>query len=400
MMQINRKAGRKNAGNYFWILLFAAAFLIVGHRVASSRPMDLTVTDYESQLENQVFATVVKIDSVQPNPTDGATNIVRFHAVITAGEQKGASVPATQYVYKNNNAMPVMVKVDDRVVLGKLSADGAADWAFENYDRIGQIAILVSVFAASVLALGGWKGLSTVLSLAFTCLALFYVYLPFLLTGANIYAATAVVCVSIIGVSFALTGGLNRKSFAAAVGCTGGVVFSGVLYRFMETAMKLTGSYNDETSRLIQIFGQNRLNLKGVVFAMVTIGALGSVMDVAMSIASSLDEIRREKTVTKQGLLRSGLRIGRDIMGTMANTLILAYIGSSLVMVLIYGASRYPLFQLLNQEEIVIELLQSLIGSLGMLFTIPFTAAVAAILFTRTEAVHPVRTVRPAQWKK
>ncbi|HBQ45859.1 MAG TPA: YibE/F family protein, partial [Ruminococcaceae bacterium] len=77
---------------------------------------------------------------------------------------------------------------------------------------------------------------------------------------------------------------------------------------------------------------------------------------------------------------------GKDIMGTMANTLILAYIGSSLVMVLIYGASRYPLFQLLNKEEIIIELLQSLVGIMGMLFTIPFTTAASSLLLGRAEA--------------
>ena len=121
-------------------------------------------------------------------------------------------------------------------------------------------------------------------------------------------------------------------------------------------------------------------------------------MDVAMSIASSLDEIRTERAVTKYDLIRSGLNIGKDIMGTMANTLILAYIGSSLVMVLIYGVSNYPLFQLLNKEEIIIEMLQSLIGSLGMLFTIPFTTVVSSILFTaRKEEAEPLPYGRKQQ---
>lgn len=155
--------------------------------------------------------------------------------------------------------------------------------------------------------------------------------------------------------------------------------------------MKLTGYYNDESSRIIQIFGQGQLNLKAVVFAMVTIGALGSVMDVAMSIASSLYEITNEKAVTKQGIVKSGLTIGKDIMGTMANTLILAYIGSSLVMVLIYGASKYPLFQLLNKEEIIVELLQSLVGVMGMLFTIPFTTVISSVLFTARKERAAVR---------
>lgn len=379
---MNRKKNGRSVRITIWIILFSVVFLLAGNHLASSRHRDLIISDYESELNDQVFAKVVKIDSVAPNPDDSTTNIVRFDAVITMGGQKGSVVQAVQHAYKNNETMPPAVKVNDRVVLGKLSEGGSSGWAFENFDRIGQIAILVLAFIFLLFLLGGKKGLSTTLSLLFTCLSLFYVYIPLIIAGYNIYLLTIVISVYIIGVSFALSGGLNRKSLAAAAGCAGGVVFSGILYQYMETVMKLTGYYNDETSRLTQIFGQGGLNLKAVVFAMVTIGALGSVMDVAMSIASSLFEIAGEKAAARHDILKSGFTIGKDIMGTMANTLILAYIGSSLVMVLIYGASQYPLFQLLNKEEIIIELLQSLVGVMGMLFTIPFTTVISSILFT------------------
>lgn len=379
---MNRKKKDRNAKILMGIVLFSVLFLFAGNRLASSHHRDLVISDYESELGDQVFAKVVKIDSVTPNPDDSSTNIVKFDAVITMGDRKGSVVQAVQHAYKNNETMPPAVKANDPVVLGKLSAGASSEWAFENFDRIGQIAILVLAFILLLFLLGGRKGLSTVFSLLFTCLSLFCVYIPLIIAGYDIYLLTVVVTVAIIGVSFALSGGLNRKSLAAAVGCAGGVVFSGILYRYMETVMKLTGYYNDQTSRLVQIFGQDGLDLKAVVFAMVTIGALGSVMDVAMSIASSLFEIASERPAAKQEILKSGFTIGKDIMGTMANTLILAYIGSSLVTVLIYGASNYPLFQLLDKEEIIIELLQSLIGVIGMLFTIPFTTVMSSVLFT------------------
>lgn len=379
---MNRKKKDRNAKILMGIVLFSVLFLFAGNRLASSHHRDLVISDYESELGDQVFAKVVKIDSVTPNPDDSSTNIVKFDAVITMGDRKGSVVQAVQHAYKNNETMPPAVKANDPVVLGKLSAGASSEWAFENFDRIGQIAILVLAFILLLFLLGGRKGLSTVFSLLFTCLSLFCVYIPLIIAGYDVYLLTVVVTVAIIGVSFALSGGLNRKSLAAAVGCAGGVVFSGILYRYMETVMKLTGYYNDQTSRLVQIFGQDGLDLKAVVFAMVTIGALGSVMDVAMSIASSLFEIASERPAARQEILKSGFTIGKDIMGTMANTLILAYIGSSLVTVLIYGASNYPLFQLLDKEEIIIELLQSLIGVIGMLFTIPFTTVMSSVLFT------------------
>lgn len=177
-----------------------------------------------------------------------------------------------------------------------------------------------------------------------------------------------------------MTGGINRKSFAAALGCIGGVTFSAAIYLYMEKIMKLTGFYNDQSSRLVQLFSEQPLNLKSIVFAMVIIGALGATMDVAMSISSSLEEILSGGShVTRYTLIKSGFSIGKDIMGTMTNTLILAYIGSSLTTVIIYAASNYPVMQLLNNEEIIVEFLESLVGSMGMLFTIPFTTVVSAL---------------------
>lgn len=366
------------------ILLFSAFFLLIGNRLASAHALPITVANYESELKEQVFATVTKIDSVTPDPTDSNTSVIKFTCAITSGKNKGATVQATQYSYKNNPTMPPQVNVNDKVVLGKLSSGNTTEYAFENYDRIGQILLLSLLFIGLVILFGGKKGIKTVFSLTLTCLAIFFVFIPCIMAGFNIYLSTVVICTYIIIITYALTGGINLKSLAAALGCSGGVAFSGLIYIFMEKVMKLTGSYNDQTSLIMQTFVQCPIDLKAVVFAMVTVGALGATMDVAMSIASSLEEIQENNlSFQKHDLIRSGFNIGKDIMGTMTNTLILAYIGSSLVMVLIYAASAYPILQLLNKEEIIIEILQSLIGSLGMLITIPFTTVISACLILR-----------------
>ncbi len=117
--------------------------------------------------------------------------------------------------------------------------------------------------------------------------------------------------------------------------------------------------------------------------SMITVGALGAVMDVSMSITSSLCELKDKMIDIGSGaLIKSGLGIGRDIMGTMANTLILAYIGSSLIVVLVYSASGYPLLSVLNKEEIVFEFLQSLVGSFSLLLTVPVTTVISAMMLT------------------
>ena len=122
------------------------------------------------------------------------------------------------------------------------------------------------------------------------------------------------------------------------------------------------------------------IDLRGVIFAAIVIGALGATMDVAMSIASSLDEILYHKPdIRDWELMRSGLNIGRDIMGTMANTLVLAYVGSSLHMILLLLAYNNDIGSIINRETIAVELLQSVAGSIGILLTVPSTAAVTVL---------------------
>jgi uncharacterized membrane protein len=146
--------------------------------------------------------------------------------------------------------------------------------------------------------------------------------------------------------------------------------------------MKLTGYINDDMYMLNSIFGIE-VDVKALIFSMITIGALGAIMDVSISIVSALNELKENnKGIGAGALMQSGFSIGRDIMGTMANTLILAYIGSSLIVVLVYAASNYSLLSLMNKEEIIFEFLQSLIGNLSLLFTIPFTTVISSIMLS------------------
>ena len=126
----------------------------------------------------------------------------------------------------------------------------------------------------------------------------------------------------------------------------------------------------------------NPINLRALIFAMITIGAMGAVMDVAMDIASSLYEVKRHAPqIRDRELFKSGMNIGRDVMGTMANTLVLAYIGSSLCSILLKISYAYSFNQLMNTESIVVELLNALVGSMAILLTIPLTAFVCCVMY-------------------
>ena len=166
----------------------------------------------------------------------------------------------------------------------------------------------------------------------------------------------------------------NRKTLAASLGCIGGLTVSGVLTIIMDKVLTLTGYVDEDSIYLSLLSTENPINLNAIIFAGILIGALGAVMDVAMSISSSLWEVRdKSKSLSFGSLFKSGMNIGRDIMGTMANTLILAYIGSSLSIVLLLSAYATSLMYLLNMEMITVEILQALVGSFGILLTLPLT---------------------------
>ena len=261
-------------------------------------------------------------------------------------------------------------------------------WVFGEYLRTDTLALLGGAFLLLLLLFGRKKGFNTIVSLIFTCLAIFAVFLPSLLAGYNIYATSIVVCIFIIVMTLLLVNGFDRKTISAATGCMGGIAVAGILTIIMNAALKLTGAVDQDSIYVLFLNPENPIDLIAIIFAAILIGALGAIMDVAMSISSSLTELcEKAPDLSFKSIFASGLNIGRDIMGTMANTLILAYIGSSLSIVLLLIAYNNSLLSLLNREMIAVEILQAIVGSLGILFTIPITSLVAAYVNSRKKPV-------------
>ena len=150
----------------------------------------------------------------------------------------------------------------------------------------------------------------------------------------------------------------------------------------LDGMLELTGVVNDESVILLNIMPDNPLDLKALIFAAIIIGAVGAIMDVSISIASSLSELKEKlPEISMLELWKSGMTISRDIMGTMANTLILAYMGSCLTSVLLMVAYNSSLLDLFNRERIVVEMLQALVGSMGILLALPLTTLICAVLY-------------------
>lgn len=274
------------------------------------------------------------------------------------------------------------VQVGDQILVAK-EQPKSSNWIFIEYIRSKALIILAGIFTLLLILFGGKKGISTIIALVFTCGAIFAIYIPAILSGLNIYKWTFITSIFIIITTLLLVNGANKKSLAAAIGCIGGIILAAILSVFMDKVLYLTG-YVDEHS--IYLANWNRevpLDLQAIIFGAIIIGAVGAIMDVAVDIAASLSELARKvEKISFSSLFQSGINIGRDIIGTMSNTLILAYIGSSLSVVLLITAYNGGNFLLLfNREMIAVEIAQALVGSIGILFTIPLTAAISAFLY-------------------
>ena len=289
------------------------------------------------------------------------------------------------------------VKVGDRILLTHSEDQNAAvEWLMYEFDRTMPLWILGIAFCAIVLLFGRMKGVNTLISLGYTCVAVFAVFVPSVLSGKNIYLWSIITCIYIIIMTLLIIDGLHKKTLAAIIGCSSGVIVSGLLTLLASHFLHLTGITTEDTIYIKQSFN---IDLNALIFAGIILGSVGAVMDVSVSISSSLAELHdKVEHPTYKGLLGSGITIGRDIMGTMANTLVLAYIGcelSATLLSVVYSSSMRTLF---SREKIVEELLQALVGSIGLLLTIPLTAAVSSALYMGVD--HFSKAARQKRRKK
>jgi len=382
---------KRNTLIYITTIIFSIILLIIGNRI-TVKNLDLLsgvdgIVAQKAAVVKIVSTKHVEYDLGGDTPEVGKE--IAFSAKILSGELKGKQIVALQTIDPFTGTSLKEIESGDKVILYKLdNKDSEYDWVLVEYLRTDSLLILGIAFLIFLVIFGHFKGFNTIVSLIFTCTAIFAVFIPAILQGYNIYFWSIITCVFIISMTLLIVYGANKKSLAAGIGCLVGILVSGILTLFMNNILKLTGLVSEESMYLVRINEKHPIDLKAIIFAAILIGAIGAIMDVSMSIAAALAELQEKLEYTPFSLLvKSGISIGRDIMGTMANTLILAYIGSSLSVVLLLISYNSSFLELLNKEMIVVEILQSLVGSIGILVTIPITSLICAYLFS--ERIEP-----------
>ncbi len=250
-----------------------------------------------------------------------------------------------------------------------------------NYDRGLVLAGLLAVFGALLVLIGGKKGAMALLGLAYTLACLWYLLVPLILRGMDPILVSIGVVALTTAASLLLLTGFSRKTLCATLGCVGGVAAAGIFAALAGTISPLNGFNLSEAEELVLRAGDSELHISGLLVSGILIASLGAVMDVAMSIASSCNELRElNPNLTRAELFRSGMNIGRDAMGTMANTLILAFAGASLNMLILFRVYDYPLIQIANTDAMAIEVIRGVAGSIGIVLTVPLVALLSSQL--------------------
>jgi uncharacterized membrane protein len=330
-----------------------------------------------------------------------ATGMVSKQQLVTVeieeGPLKGLSAKVVNEI-TDNPAFNVEVYPSREVILSVVTGSGGRpEINIADYNRAPVLIGLLLVFLVVFMIFGGRTGLKSLAGLLVSIALIALILLPLSLNGVNPLATAAGICVAAALATMLFVAGFSRKAAAALIGTVGGVTIAGLASQLVIAAAPLTGLSSEEA----QILRGSVLTLKppfytGLLAAGMLIGALGVIMDVGISIASSVREIAcANPALSAAKLYSSGMNVGKDIMGTMTNTLILAYTGGALPLLLL--ASQMPLGKLINLDIFATEIAAALCGSLGLVCTIPLTALAAAILMAhqKVDDRHILESLAP-----
>ena len=344
-----------------------------------------TATDSSRMVYAPAKVTAVLSDNAQEDFDNAEGRRVgdqELEIQILSGDHKDEIMTVTNYMSALFN---VDVQQGDRIIVRIMTDENGSYYASVfNYDRGIVLGGFLFVFFILLAALGGKKGLGALAGLLLTLGCIWFILIPCLLRGVPAIPVTIAVSAVSAAAGLIFLNGYSKKTFCAVCGCVGGVLVSGIAAAVVGILSPMNGFNMQEAENLILYGADEGLKVSGLLVCGVLISALGAVMDVALGIASSVWEMKEQNPDASVGsLFRSGMQIGKDAMGTMANTLILAFAGSSLNMLILVQTYDIPFLQLINTDSIALEVVQSVAGSIGILLTVPLVAFISARLMAR-----------------
>ncbi len=309
-------------------------------------------------------------------------------AELISGDYKGQRFSLTNnlsYLYGT------VLKEGDTITVAFSLTDGKVEnVVLQDYDRTVPLAVIVLLFLLVTILVGGKVGAKSLLGLGLTILCVFVILIPLLIDGWPTLPTVLALCAFVTVITFVVLGGVNRKTVCAILGTIMGVALAMAFGKFACWLLRIDGYKMYVAVPTVEPLLQLRqtqdpahaLRLADLLVGGILLAALGAVNDVAMSISSAMNElIAVNPSLTRRQLFKSGMNIGRDMVGTMTNTLILALVGGSFAMIIYYTSMEPSWVQLMSTTFLSVEMVQALASSIGVILAVPFSVVIGMLLF-------------------
>ena len=372
---------RKKVVRYLIYLLFVCVFAVFVFKLNQVEKTELVVRTGQTFEKGKV--TEILQDNLDANGTRVGEQKVRVKML--TGARKGDELDITS---SSGYLFGAACKIGMKVIVMQSVAGETTIASVYTQDREWVIYIFALLYLLALCIIGGKQGIKGCLGLVFTFFCVIFVYLPLVYLRVSPFWAAVFICFLTTLVTMYLIGGPTKKTCAATLGTLAGVVLAGLSAWCFSKASGISGYNVSDIETLMTLWNTNRIQVGGLLFSGLLISCLGATMDVAMSISSAINEIyKQNSSLSRKELFKAGMRVGRDMMGTDSNTLILAFAGSSVSTLLLDYAYDLPYQQIINSNNIGIAIMQGLAGSFGIVLSVPLTVLICAVLFHKHEPV-------------
>lgn len=359
--------------------IFAGLYIYAGRETEEeiiSSPE--SYAEYETGTVLQILTDSCEQDEVSQGAYRGEQQLM---VEITSGQYKGKTLLVL-------NAVGPMygepAKVGQSIVVTvNTYASGDISATVYEYNRMPMVFLILGLFVLTAVLVGGKTGAKSILGLVLTVVMLLFVFLPLLLKGWEPVTTAFFLCSLVAIACFVILGGCSKKIACACIGTVAGMAFA-MLFGFLaQKLLHLDGLRATDAEALLQLRQTGSpVQIRGLLIAGVIISSLGAVMDVSMSVSSALAELKAVNPGLGPGALwKSGMNIGRDMVGTMTNTLILAILGSSTVLILYLSSLNLSWNQFMSSSFLGIEIISSVSSGIGVILAVPLTTAVCAWIY-------------------
>jgi uncharacterized membrane protein len=370
-------------------LLAVVAVLVVGTvigLVALWPPSDAlpAIESPEPLVTGEVLRVESTGEEAEPVPGLGGGELVDVDVLVLEGEDEGREVS----LRVDLAGLPTF-GAGDRVELARsVTPDGEVDYFITDFRRLPTLGLLVGLFVAAVLVIGRWHGLRSLLGLALSLVLVVRFVVPAILAGEHPPLVALVGAVAIMVVTLYLAHGVNEMTTAAIVGTSAALVLTVALGLVFIDQAAITGFASDDA-----VFARQQvtgLDLQGLVLAGLIIAALGVLDDVTVSQASTVFALHEtDRTLTFPALFARAMTVGRDHIASVVNTLFLAYAGASLALLVVFSTGGLGTAEIVNSEVLAVEIVKTVVGSLGLIAAVPLTTALAALVAVKRPADAP-----------